>query len=215
MNEANTWRWSSGLAGWNYRPVVVTSDEPSAAPLVSPKLRNIWLSGLVERLPSLLGDFAYATMVEVATLSQGEDACTLDLREAGSSSALLGFIERTDDVVYISIDLTLCCEDLECQHLELDRGAILWICIELTETGALDPSVSAPVRLRLQLNVDIYAPRSWGKERDNAVLAARNGPRLAAFLDRLERDIPVELIDIDAEDYRGMIGPRGFFTDGV
>lgn len=212
MNERGTWRWSSGLANWNYRPLSSGSGRESTNPPETSELRKRWLSGLLVRLPDLLGDFAFATKVEVATLSQGDGTCVLDLREPGASDALQAFLSRTEEVVGVTVDLTLRCEDQERRPFDLEHGALLWINIRLTESGTLDPASDAPIYLRVQLNVDIYAPKSWGWERDNTGLAARNGPRLAAFLERIERDVPAALLEIDAEDYRGMIGPRGFLS---
>ncbi|WP_261249112.1 hypothetical protein [Laspinema olomoucense] len=61
----------------------------------------------------------------------------------------------------------------------------------------------------LGLDVDIYAELSWGEQRDNTQLAQLNGPRLSAFLHRLEEDIPAEFLRLDAPDYKDIVDRYG------
>lgn len=56
---------------------------------------------------------------------------------------------------------------------------------------------------------------SWGQIRDNSKLAALNSPRLSEFLQRLEREVPANLMSIDADDYQGMIDGHGFFAPKI
>ncbi|WP_434419148.1 hypothetical protein [Nannocystis pusilla] len=161
-------------------------------------------------LPALLGGFARVTELEVSTRSKGEGALALEADEPGVLEQARAFIRENDDVVNVCITLTLVCVGLDQQPLEIDHGALLWIDIDLDEDGRLDPTTDDPIRLRVQLNADIYAPLSWGNVRDNTPLATLNADRLAGALERIERAIPAELIEIDAPDYPGMVDPRGF-----
>jgi hypothetical protein len=86
----------------------------------------------------------------------------------------------------------------------------LWINMWVDESGSLDLTMDAPVYLRFVLNADIYAYWSFGDVQDNAFLAAINGPRLTAFLERIERDVPAQLLGMDGERYEGLVGPKGF-----
>jgi len=210
MEGSETWRSRSGLADWIYRPLDNAGDGPRRTRLESAEDRRRWILALLAHLPALLGDFAHMGEVEVATLAKGERAFKGDLRKPDGATALLDFVGGAEAVVYMRVDLTLACLDRSHQPTELERGAMLWINFWLTDSGALDPKMEDPIYLRMQLNTDIYAPLSRGRARDNAILAALNAPRLAGFLERIERDVPAELLEIDAEDYPGMIGPRGF-----
>jgi hypothetical protein len=95
--------------------------------------------------------------------------------------------------------------------MEVPDGADFRVNIHLTDSGALRPTTDEPVYLRLELNADIYAPRSIGEIKDNSLLAALNGPRLAGFLGRIEVDVPAELLEIHQDHHPpGTVGPRGF-----
>ncbi|MCY0989611.1 hypothetical protein OV203_20910 [Nannocystis sp. ILAH1] len=158
----------------------------------------------------MLGGFARATELEVSARSKGEGALVLEADEPGMLEQARDFIRQNDDVVEVCVTLTLVCAGLDLRPIEIDHGALLWIDIDLDENGRLDPATDDPIRLRLQLNTDIYAPLSWGDVRDNTALATLNADRLAGALERIERAIPAELIEIDAPDYPGLVDARGF-----
>ena len=68
MNEGRTWRFDSGgLVGWNYRPMVRSGGRLVRLDVGDPEIRRRWLCDLVSRLPVLLADFAYPTLVGVST----------------------------------------------------------------------------------------------------------------------------------------------------
>jgi hypothetical protein len=95
--------------------------------------------------------------------------------------------------------------------MEVPEGAEFQVRIWFTDSEALDPTTDAPVYLRLKLNADVYAPRSIGDIKDNKLLAALNGPRLSGFLERIERDVPAQLLEIHQDHHPpGTVGPRGF-----
>jgi hypothetical protein len=96
------------------------------------------------------------------------------------------------------------------EPFEVNLGAALWINMWVDESGSLDLKKDAPVYLRFVLNADIYAYQSFGDVQDNAFLAALNGPRLTSFLERIERDVPAQLLGMDGERYGGLVGPYGF-----
>ncbi|MEZ4448458.1 MAG: hypothetical protein R3B09_03185 [Nannocystaceae bacterium] len=205
-----TWRRSSGLASWIYRPRVDGSGGSVGDALGPSEPRGRWISGVLAILPALLARFARATEIEVSTASKGEGALALALDQPDALDRARAFIRESADVVDVCITLTLECEGLDRQPLEIDRGALLWIAVDLDEDGRLDRTVDDPIRLRVQLNADTYAPLSWGEDRDNAALAELNADHLAGALERIERDLPAEVIEIDAPDYPRMVDPRGF-----
>lgn len=212
MAEQRVWCWNRGgvLVGWSYRPMARSDGGLIRLNLEAPELRRAWLRGLLAHLQALLGDFAYATESWVAAKGLGEDACEIDWRSKDGPPAILDFVGKTDGVGYVYADLTLTCLDETLEPLEIRGGGGFYVNFILTEDGALNTAEEDPVYLRVVLNADPYAPISRGPVKDNRVLAAINGPRLTAFLDRIERDVPAQLMEIDEEKYRGAVGPRGF-----
>jgi hypothetical protein len=149
----------------------------------------------------------------VRAYARGKGECVIDWRSDEGSSALLAFWQQGTSLgMEAKLDLTCLGRNLE--PMEIPNGARLLINIWLTDSGALDSTTDAPVYLRLELNADIYAPWSLGEIQDNALLAALNGPRLANFLERIEKDAPAQLLEMDGERYGGMVGPRGFKVPG-
>ena len=51
------------------------------------------------------------------------------------------------------------------------------------------------VWLTITLDTELYAPRTYAAVGDNRRLAERNGPRLTAFLKRLETDLFSSILD--------------------
>jgi len=108
----------------------------------------------------------------------------------------------------MDLDLTCLRQDLE--PFVIGSGAEFWVNIDLTDSGTLDTTADAPVYLRVGLNADIYSPRTQTKVRDNTLLSRLNGPRLTQFLERIERDVPAQFLEMHGAHYNGMVGPRGF-----
>lgn len=214
MAEDRVWRWDGGgvLVGWNYEPMARSDGGLVRLDLEAPDIRRAWLRGLLARLPALLGDFAYPTEANVAVQRMGEDACLIDWRTKDGPAELLDFVGKTDGVHYVHAGLTLTCLDRNLEPFEIARGAGLFVNFALTESGALNTAMEEPVYLRVVLRADPYAPISRGPVENNRALAAINGPRLTAFLERIERDVPARLIEIDEAVYRGAVGPRGFLA---
>lgn len=213
VNNYRTWQWDRGLAGWEYRPMARSDGRLVPLDLEVPEVRKRWLGGLLGRLPELLGDFAYATKVDVTEYGVGDDACTAIWTTKGKPPAqLVEFVEHHERLHHVHVDLTLTCQGMDLQPLEIEAGGSFYVVCTLTESGELKVTAEAPVYIRVALNADIYAPLSLGEVRNNALLAALNGPRLASFLERMEREVPAELIDIYGDNYPGMVGPRGFLA---
>jgi len=82
--------------------------------------------------------------------------------------------------------------------------------IEIDTPGDPREDVDAPILLRLQLHADLYSPRTWGKNRENAALASINGPRLNAFLRYVRDKMGGVLDEIDASNYEGWVTEEGF-----
>jgi len=212
MDDGRTWRFDGGLVGWNYQPMARSEGRLVPRDLANPETRRIWLCELIGRLPALLCDFA--TLTEARAYARGDDggACVIDWRTQDGPSTLLTFLQR-GTCTGVEAKLELTCLDKDLEPLEITNGASFKINIRLTDSGTLDPMTDAPVYLRLLLNADIYAPWSLGEIQNNTLLAALNGPRLAGCLERIERDLPAKLLEIDQDHHpRGSVGPRGFIA---
>jgi hypothetical protein len=211
MGDAKTWRWTGeNVPSWDLRPMARSAGRLIPLALEAEDVRSSWLVGFLTRFPALLGDFAYAAKTDVTAWQMGEDACVIDWRTKDGQAALLDFVRSNPRIYDVHTDLTLTCLDQGLEPIEIVRGAEFYVSFLLTESGALNTTREDPAYLRLALNADIYAPRSHGEIRDNTRLAALNGPRLTGFLQRIERDVPAQLLELDDEGYRGMIGPHGF-----
>lgn len=77
----------------------------------------------------------------------------------------------------------------------------------LLASTLVDPT---EVVLCLTLDVDLYAWRSWRRDRDNHATAELNAPWLRSFLERLRRDMGASMEDIDAPDCPGQVDGLGF-----
>jgi hypothetical protein len=69
---------------------------------------------------------------------------------------------------------------------------------------------SHTIGLHLSIDIDIYSPTTWGKQRDNHILAALNAPRLSKFLAIVHGHLGGTCDAIDAEDYPGLVDETGF-----
>ena len=186
-----TWRRKSGLASWDFQL-------PGAYPAA------------VGAALAALGDFAQVRRVRLTTASGGEGARTLQSADVDVDvEVIVEALEQVPDLEDVEVDLALLvvAPDNAPNKLVQSRldDATLWITWEgddgVEERGH-------PVRLLLSLDVDIYAARSRGDDRDNRAMAALNGPRLAGFLDRL-RAAGAVFFEVDAPSYPGA-GPTGF-----
>lgn len=171
--------------------------------------RKRWLCDLMGRLPALLGDFAHPTRVHVAALGKGQGDRVFEWGEQGGPAKLLAFLQAEKPAL-VQTYLDLSCVDRNLEPFEINLGAEFWIKMRVDESGSLYKDTDAPVYIRFDLNADIYAYWSFGDVQDNATLAALNGPRLTAFLERIEREVPAQLLGMDGERYDGLVGPRGF-----
>ncbi|WP_254563806.1 hypothetical protein [Oscillatoria sp. HE19RPO] len=183
--------------------------------LTDPSIRRLWIVERIERLVKTLDDFARVEDVTVDTRSCGEETFVIeDWQGTQSRLKLRNWLTKTDDVVNIDFTLTLQCltpgdRDIP-EELAIKSGGNISIFVELDDDGELDTTTPSPIWLTFGLDVDIYAPLSWGEQRDNTKLAQLNGSRLSAFLHRLEEDIPGEFLGVDAPDYQDLVNRYGF-----
>lgn len=194
--HAGTWRLKSGSASWDYELVYDESEPP-----------NLAYARLVGRFISACEGFAVPDTARLTTGSGGEDAHVFDLRDSNQRDQLHATMTATDDVEDVEISLTLVYEPTTFHQgpAMVPGGATAWLS---RETDADDRQ--SPFRLLFSLAADLYAFVSWGKQRDNTVLAARNAPRLEMFLRRLESQLGGMLKDIDAPSYQGQAHAYGF-----
>ncbi len=196
--KTGTWCWKSNVASWDFQLAGRGDGD----------LQGDYRRLLLELL-RLLGDFAAPREIGLTTGSGGENAAVIAVDALPDGAEGLERVLRAhtdlEDVV-VRVDLLCTPPDGE-GTVRLLGGATLWLTLEEDEEDA-------PFRLLVELQVDLYAPLSWGEVRDNRALAALNRPRLAGFLRRLQEELGAELVDIDAPSYRGQVGPFGFDPGG-
>ena len=211
------WKTKMGLAIWNYQLYDLKSFDDYS------RLLNLYvpssLKEIMVKIFNILDDFAKPKKAAISTISRGEDSFVFYLNSEKSREKFLRKLELTQDVNNIEIDLILqCLEFVEGGHftkkLEIDLGAYLTISVELDQEGYLDLSSEQPVSLNVFLNVDIYAPTQLSREDYNYDMAKLNGPKLSNFLQRIEEQLPVEFVWVDAPDYDKFVGRYGFNYDG-
>jgi hypothetical protein len=210
MERVKTWQWDWALAGWNFRPMARSDDRLIPLDLEAPAVRHRWIQRFLGQIPALLGDFGYPTKTKVSTLSKGDPAYADDWRSQGENTALMDLVAQTADIFEVLVTVNLTCRGTDLEPMEIMNGASIWINVLLDDLGNLDVTHDHPVYISVSLNADIYAPVSHGDVQSNSLLATLNGPRLAGLLERIERDVPAELVGIYDDQYPGMLGPRGF-----
>jgi hypothetical protein len=182
--------------------------------LTSPLSLRLWIVERIERLLKALDNFARVEEVTIDTRSGGEETFALkDWQGEQSERQLIEELRTIDDAVNLDLTLNLQCQTLSHrgipEELAIQSGGNLCIFVELDDDGELETTTANPIWFTLGLDVDIYAELSWGEQRDNTQLAQLNGPRLSAFLHRLEEDIPAEFLGVDAPDYPDIVERYG------
>lgn len=117
--------------------------------------------------------------------------------------------QRHPDVVHVLMGLDLLCIDADgtTETALADHGLVM---ISLEEAGdPADPEGWA-VYVFFSIDTDIYAARTLAPDPDNRALAAVNGPRLRAFLERLRDELGATLYDLEAGSYRDQVTALGF-----
>lgn len=214
QTNISTWRRGSGLMVWTYNlcipPAIIEK-------LTLPLYRRLWIVERIERLLKALDNFARVEDVAIDTRSGGEETFAIqDWQGEPSQRQLIEELKTIDDVVNLDLTLNLQCLTLSVlgipEKLGIKSGGNISIFVELDDNGELDTTTPSPIWLTFGLDVDIYAPLSWGEQRDNTNLAQLNGSRLSAFLHRLEEDIPGEFLGVDAPDYQDLVNRYGFLV---
>ncbi len=184
---STTWRRKGGLASWRFSLPLPASTAPRDA-----------LVGCLVSVVRALDGFARPTEASWTSAEAGEDALEQDLGDAPEATLLRSTVPDPTDV---ALSLALFYADPVSGEHEILLGGDLWV--------ELDPDGHG-LGVRLSLDVDLYAWRSWGWDRDNRATAELNAPRLRSFLQRLQRDLGARLEDIDAPDYPGQVDALGF-----
>jgi hypothetical protein len=155
-------------------------------------------SALLTNLPSI----GLATTVELSTRSKGEDAIKWTNEIDAPSVALR--LQAYPDLTGAKIRVSLRCLGSDDQVFAIENGLLFW-----TQLAEPDSPPDEPIEITLSLNTDVYMATSWGDERDNRALAARNAPRFNAFLQAYARDTDATVEDFSADDYPGQVDAAG------
>jgi len=189
MTAARTWRLKSGIIMFH---LTMPSNAAPAAAIrraTAVFLDHVALVGAVQE-------------VEVSTRSGGE--YFQEWTDIMDSQDVVRRLERYPDLTAVQVRCDLRCEDSRGGSLEIPGGLTFWV-----QLAEVDSPPEDPVELNLTLDTDVYLPTSWGNDRDNRELAARNAPRFNLLLARLLRETGAHVESVSAEDYRGQVDATG------
>jgi hypothetical protein len=193
--EREHWNLASSLAVWAF--VLPRADGES----FQSALKRHTATALAALRP-----FARVERVEWVTASHGEDAAVLcpqgelDMREVDS------VFERLTDVIEVSAWLDLRCVSSRGEGFVVRQGGSLRVILVESEVAG----GAERLQLELSLDADLYSPRTYGAIRENARLAAANGPRLSEFLRAARDRMGGTIREIEAASYEGLVSDEGF-----
>lgn len=183
LSERGTWRRKSGLVSWSYTMTGAGSS----------------LRDRVLQVVDALDGFGECREVNFTTASTGDETATVEPRSYELGRAF----EEFPDTVGVDFSLDLCVRDGNGEAVE-PEAAFIWLRLRDED----DPS--GLLSLSFSLDVDLYSPITSGRVNDNRGLADLNGPRLTAFLRRLE-GMGWVLQDVDAPYHPpGVVRSHGF-----
>jgi hypothetical protein len=188
----STWTTGSGLVTFNLK--IPQRGSPAA------QLANA--TSIILENAHTVGNLIYASL---STLSEGEDAVEWDAGEP-ETKAIIRAVQEHTDAARVELTFDLRCRGADDVEFVIARGMDCWI-----ERGSLtDPDAAGPLEITISLDTDVYSPVTWGQERDNSSLAARNAPLFNQFLWAVRERTGASVGPVHAEDYAGQVGPDGF-----
>lgn len=185
------------------------------AQLNDPVARAPWVADQLKILLGTLQDFSFPRRIGAERFSSRFEYELLPPITEQKLRRLDRYLRSTPDIWKIRMATTLRCvqatEDGELEPIELDGDGVFYLNIEQNEDGTFEDAPDV-VRLRFNLWADIYSPLAYGLEGDNRALAALNGPRLEAFMRRLQAALPLVLYEFEPSDRweRGEVDRFGF-----
>ena len=190
-----TWRRGSGLIV--FRLSVPTRSSPAAtmANCTSALFAHIALVGNIRD-------------ISLATLAKGDD--TMEWNEPVAEREVVDAIAKQADASRVVYGCDLVCRTPGAPNVTITHGMTLWI--EFADLGR--PDEEAPLELRIALDVDMYCETTWGTDRDNRLVAELNAPLFNEFLHQVSKACEATVESVDAEDYVGQVGARGFIVSG-
>lgn len=183
---------------------------PASGPVGPPGAATTAL--LVEQavgVASCLDRFGVVTEVGLRTASRGDYAGTRALGGRDLQGVLAEAAAEHPDLVEIRLALDLLVHLVPAGPEERLSGAGS---VAVSLIPRWDPGEERRISVSLSVHVDIYAATTWGEVRDNRVLAALNGPRLAGFLRCLGARPGITVTGAESDSYHA--DERGFDSPG-
>ena len=188
----STWTTGSGLITFNLK--IPQHGSPAI------QLANV--TAILLENARTIGSLIYASL---STLGEGEDAVEWGADEL-EAKAIIRAVQDHTDAARVELTFDLRCRDADDIEFVIARGMDCWI-----ERGSLvDPSAPVPLEITISLDTDVYSAVTWGQERDNHSLAARNAPLFNQFLLAVREGTGASVGSVHAEDHAGQVGPDGF-----
>lgn len=186
-----TWLRKRGLAVWSFTIPARPGEDASGC-----------LRRSVPTVAAALDGFGRAASVDVATLDRGDSTYVMPDGEVDLDS-LQRILERdvVKQVVAI-LDLVVTTEP-GAEDTWFGHAGLLTFLVD-------DHSVDGSIAMSISIDIDIYSPLTWAEERNNAVLATLNNPRLTRFLTRVREQCDAVLERIDTDYYAYDVDQDGF-----
>jgi hypothetical protein len=199
------------IATWLYG----VAKMPEGVDLFDNHQRATWLADCAKHLIHALSGFARVSIYDVMTFSKGDDSFTPTHPGKEITEQLDEYLRCTSDVSNVAFFLDFWClknseDSIVTEYPSLNDGYLfLW-----NNVNAGQKIEGEEYFITLSFNVanSIFAPVSLGK--DNRALAALNGPRLRAFIERIEKhpDLKFREVDCDTE-YVSWLRSHNLFDD--
>jgi len=188
----STWTTGSGLVTFNLK---IPQHGTPAFLLAS-------ATSIVLQNAHTIGNLTYASL---STLSEGEDAIEWHTSEL-ETLAIVRTVQEHADAARVELTFDLRCRGLDGGEFVIAHGMDCWI-----ERNSLsEPNANRLLEITISLDTDIYSAVTWGQDRDNRSLSARNAPLFNQFLLAVRQGTGALVGPVHAEDYADQVGPDGF-----
>lgn len=184
MTCARTWRRGSGL-------VAFTMNVPSAGQPVATMAR--WAVALLKHV-RLVGSIS---SVSLSTHTE-EDAQTWTSDQIVESD-IIDRIQSCDDLASVTCTCDLSFTTLDGTRSDIPSGLMAYV-----EFANRRSYMDAPLESTI-MDINIYAARFMGEDRDNRDLSRLNAPTFNRFLEEFADELSGDAFGVDGPDYSGQV----------
>lgn len=203
--KLTNWRRESGLLSWGME----IPDDQNEGPAAMTQRCAIESS-------RLLGDFATVSQAFWTTESYGEDAAVQDFSVPGAPPeermAQVALADLVEMVLWLDLTVAYPVDPVE---RSLRNDGALYCEYEQCRPSGKERTDGPGISLLLDLDVDIYARRTYTAASENRILADLNAPRLNRYLRVLQAHFGTQFTYIEYEGDQSQIDNNGFIGHDV